>query len=45
MRDPVYRSTYASIEQAVEDNEPLLGSMYWKWAFPTAGGKGEQWVG
>ncbi|KAI8471837.1 MAG: glycoside hydrolase superfamily [Monoraphidium minutum] len=44
MRDPVYRSTYAAIEAAVEDNEPLLGSMYWKWAFPTAssvaGGKG-----
>lgn len=44
LRDPVYRSTYAAIESAVEKDEPLLGSMYWKWAFPTAsfagGGKG-----
>jgi len=45
-RDPVYRATYNAIEAAVEDNEPLLGSMYWKWAFPgysnfAGAGKGE----
>lgn len=34
LRDPVYRATYAAIEDAVEASEPLLGSMYWKWAFP-----------
>ncbi|GBF87865.1 mannan endo-1,4-beta-mannosidase [Raphidocelis subcapitata] len=36
LRDPVYEATYDAIEAAVENNEPLLGSMYWKWAFPGA---------
>jgi hypothetical protein len=46
LRDPVFKSTYEAIEAAVEANEPLLGSMYWKWAFPigfsiyTGAGKG-----
>jgi hypothetical protein len=45
-RDPIYRALYAAIEDAVEANEPLLGSMYWKWAFPgysayAGDGKGE----
>jgi hypothetical protein len=35
LRDPVYAATYDAIEDAISAGEPLLGSMYWKWAFPT----------
>lgn len=38
----MYRAAYSAIEGAVEGDEPLLGSMYWKWAFPDYG-KGERW--
>lgn len=42
LRDPVYAASYEAVETAVENNKPLLGSLYWKWAVPgLEGGKGE----
>jgi hypothetical protein len=34
LRDPVYAASYEAVETAVENNKPLLGSLYWKWAVP-----------
>lgn len=34
LRDPIYRSTYASVERAIDRKEPIAGSLYWKWAIP-----------
>jgi hypothetical protein len=36
LRDPVYEASYNAVEQAIEANRPLLGSLYWKWAVPNA---------
>jgi hypothetical protein len=30
----VFAATYDAVQKAVEENKPLLGSMYWKWAVP-----------
>jgi len=35
-RDPVFRAAYKAIEDAIEDNQPLLGSLYWQWYFDGA---------
>ncbi len=32
LRDPVYTSTYASVENAINANQPIAGSMFWKLA-------------
>lgn len=34
LRDPVYETTYDAVQSAVEDGQPLLGSLYWKWFVP-----------
>jgi len=34
LRDPIYRSTYASVERAIDRKEPIAGSLFWKWAIP-----------
>lgn len=34
LRDPVYTSTYASVENAINANQPIAGSMFWKLAIP-----------
>lgn len=34
LRDPVFGATYDAVQKAVEENKPLLGSLYWKWAVP-----------
>lgn len=34
LRDPVYSSTYASVENAINANQPIAGSMFWKLAIP-----------
>lgn len=34
LRDPVYAASYEAVESAVENDKPLLGSLYWKWAVP-----------
>jgi mannan endo-1,4-beta-mannosidase len=35
-RDPIFRAAYKAIEDAIEDSEPLLGSLYWQWYFDGA---------
>lgn len=32
----MFRAAYKAIEDAIEDNEPLLGSLYWQWYFDGA---------
>jgi hypothetical protein len=32
LRDPVYTSTYASVEKAINASQPIAGSMFWKLA-------------
>ncbi|GBF87864.1 mannan endo-1,4-beta-mannosidase [Raphidocelis subcapitata] len=34
LRDPIYASTYDSIEKAITANQPIAGSLFWKWAIP-----------
>jgi hypothetical protein len=34
LRDPVFGATFDAVQTAVEQNKPLLGSLYWKWAVP-----------
>eukprot|EP00882_Tetradesmus_deserticola_P024752 GHRQ01027069.1.p1 GENE.GHRQ01027069.1~~GHRQ01027069.1.p1 ORF type:complete len:321 (+),score=99.35 GHRQ01027069.1:1022-1984(+) len=34
LRDPVFAASYDAVQKAVEENKPLLGSLYWKWAVP-----------
>lgn len=34
LRDPVFAASYDAVQTAVEQNKPLLGSLYWKWAVP-----------
>lgn len=34
LRDPVYTSTYASVESAINANQPIAGSMFWKMSIP-----------
>jgi hypothetical protein len=34
LRDPIYTSTYASVEAAINANQPIAGSMFWKLAIP-----------
>ncbi|KAF6251036.1 glycoside hydrolase superfamily [Scenedesmus sp. NREL 46B-D3] len=34
LRDPVFAATYDAVQRAVQENKPLLGSLYWKWAVP-----------
>jgi hypothetical protein len=33
-RDAIYKAAYASVEMAVNDNQPIAGSMFWKLAIP-----------
>lgn len=30
----MYEASYEAVESAVENDKPLLGSLYWKWAVP-----------
>ncbi|KIZ05301.1 Mannan endo-1,4-beta-mannosidase 2 [Monoraphidium neglectum] len=34
LRDPIYASTYASVEKAITGDQPIAGSLFWKWAIP-----------
>jgi mannan endo-1,4-beta-mannosidase len=34
LRDPIYASTYDSIEKAITASQPIAGSLFWKWAIP-----------
>jgi hypothetical protein len=34
LRDPIYQSTYASVEKAIDAQQPIAGSMFWKLAIP-----------
>eukprot|EP00803_Ostreobium_quekettii_P000277 evm.model.scf_996.1 EVM.evm.TU.scf_996.1 scf_996:6145-15734(-) len=39
-RDPIYESTYAVVEDALWEQTPLAGSLYWRWNMPLFKGKG-----
>jgi len=39
LRDPIYASTYSSVEKAIEQNQPIAGSMFWKLAIPVFDGQ------
>jgi hypothetical protein len=34
LRDPIYASTYDSVEKAIGQSQPIAGSLFWKWAIP-----------
>jgi hypothetical protein len=34
LRDPIYASTYDSVEKAIGMGQPIAGSLFWKWAIP-----------
>jgi hypothetical protein len=34
MRDPIYKSTYDSVEKAIDSKKPIAGTLFWKWAIP-----------
>lgn len=34
LRDPIYASTYDSVEKAIQNGQPIAGSLFWKWAIP-----------
>lgn len=34
LRDPIYASTYDSVEKAIGAAQPIAGSLFWKWAIP-----------
>eukprot|EP00877_Chromochloris_zofingiensis_P009295 jgi/Chrzof1/4619/Cz14g20070.t1 len=34
LRDPIYNSTYASVQRAIDMGLPIAGSLFWKWAIP-----------
>jgi mannan endo-1,4-beta-mannosidase len=34
LRDPIYASTYDNMERALNNGQPLGGSLFWKWAIP-----------
>ena len=34
LRDPIYASTYDSVEKAIGNGQPIAGSLFWKWAIP-----------
>jgi hypothetical protein len=34
LRDPIYSSTYDSVERAIQGGQPIAGSLFWKWAIP-----------
>eukprot|EP00879_Flechtneria_rotunda_P001870 GHRR01002041.1.p1 GENE.GHRR01002041.1~~GHRR01002041.1.p1 ORF type:complete len:609 (+),score=135.21 GHRR01002041.1:246-2072(+) len=39
LRDPIYQSTYASVEKAIDAGQPIAGSMFWKLAIPVFDGQ------
>lgn len=39
LRDPIYQSTYASVEKAIDNKQPIAGSMFWKLAIPVFNGQ------
>lgn len=47
LRDPVYNSTYVSVENATNTNQSIVGSMFWKLAvgvFDGQDARGECWL-
>lgn len=39
LRDPIYQSTYASVEKAIDGKQPIAGSLFWKLAIPVFDGQ------
>lgn len=39
LRDPIYQSTYASVEKAIDADQPIAGSMFWKLSIPIFDGQ------
>eukprot|EP00803_Ostreobium_quekettii_P003958 evm.model.scf_299.3 EVM.evm.TU.scf_299.3 scf_299:18512-30111(+) len=40
VRDPVYNATYAVVEDALKEQSPMAGSLFWRWNMPLFRGKG-----
>jgi len=39
LRDPVYNSVYSSVQRAIDRDQPIAGSMFWKLAIPVFEGQ------
>ncbi len=39
LRDPIYNSTFASVQRAINATQAIAGALFWKWAIPVFQGQ------